>query len=126
MRREEISACIIKFDVVNANGRIYTKESIKSIPENLMITLGIDPSPTIKLDSVIGMVDKVDVRDDGVYIAGHLCDTPQRKIFDALETIRPMSFVSFGVGEISKEGNVHDYNLLGVNAIPEGMSSWHE
>ena len=91
-----------------------------------MITLGTDPSPTIKLDSVIGVVDKTDVRDDGIYIEGHLVDTPQRKIFEALESIRPMSFVSFGVGEISKDGYVHDYDLLAVNAIPKGTSSWHE
>jgi hypothetical protein len=122
---DTFTMCVLPFGVKNKNGRIYTRESIKSIPEHLMVAIG-EPKESLTTDirNVCAAVDNVDIREDGIYITAHKTNTPARKLMDIYDQAMGLEFVTCGVGSFDNEHVVMDYQLLRIDAIPKGSSAW--
>ena len=116
---------IIKFDVVNRNGRMYNKNSFKSIPDKVYVAVDDGINPMIDFERLVGESTLV-VRDDGLYI-NHLkwYNVPLKcSVIDiCLDSHSKMAIVPVSNSAID-DGLVNECKINKLNVIYEGNSSY--
>lgn len=106
---------ILKFGKSEITGRTFIKEEIE-LPELICpVYLDHPDTPNLPLDKMAGVVEDIEVREDGIYGRIRVLDTPQGKILGHLEDY--VEFLAGGVGELTVDYSVKNYRLTHVAAV---------
>jgi len=122
MTPSDFSGLVLPFNVESKNGRVYT--SIDKVADYLMVTLTPDPSITVNLNDVVGVVDNYEIKEDGLYISGHFSDTPKYRVLKHFLDADLLTFVPNGVGT-GVDGFVKDYHLTSINIVDANHAAFN-
>lgn len=82
---------VLPLNVMNRNGRLYTKESFSIIQDlmiknQMMVTLGYNKfdKPVVDLERVIGIVDHFEITDECITAHWREAKTPTNKLYNNL------------------------------------------
>jgi len=107
---------IIYFDRPTINGRTYTAKCFASLPETLLVTMGID------LNAVCGKIDHVVLTGDFATVYWRTLATPMGRLFDLMPLPRSYGFSPVGSGVLDG-GQVIKYQLNHFAIIHNGIWS---
>ena len=124
-----IQSNAIVADKPNANGRIYSRELIEDINEQIIndkkgvyvTVLADDISPDLILTNIAGKVtfSEIDDQQNSLVITAEILDTPKGKIINQLaDSGITFRLYPVGVGMIEEDGSITSYEFSHFNIEP--------
>jgi len=125
----KIKTKLIEFEKENRNGRIYPKELMNSVMEQLKSKnsplygeLGQDNNSfDISLKNISHTIENIYVDDNSIYGNIRILDTPKGKIVkELLNNSQSIGIASRGMGSINSDGTVSDnFKLLTFDLVAD-------
>lgn len=99
---------ILKFNQPTITGRIYTRENVEYVPDNVFVYAG----DHFKINDIAGVCQNIVVDEDGIHGEIELFDTPSGKIIQEFPDYA-LNYYASGIGMV-KENVVSGYRLRAV------------
>ena len=114
---------LMKFNTVNQNGRMYTKDSLMPyLKDDILGGIGYDQDSIINLKNVSHKVSNLTIENDELWGDIEILDTKEGELLKTI--INEVVFRPKGVGEINEKQEVVNYSLISFDAVSKDKDAF--